>query len=473
VLLRSLDSSVLAVFFHSRDHGYTIEQFPIFILIGIFGGFVGALFNWLNLKLTLFRLKYTKRPSVRVLEAVGIAIVTSLLSYLLSYFIHDCKRMDDNSLTTPGIELTRFQFYCPNGYYNDMATLFYTTPQLALRQLFHSTGDQSFSLTTLAVFCFVYFLLSCWTYGTSVPSGIFVPSLLIGAAYGRIVGEVVAYLAPSWGIFPGSFALIGAATMMGGVTRMTMSLTVMLIEATNDITYGLPIMVMLLIAKWVGDWFTSGIFDTYNETKFIPFLHWDAPYFMRKFFAQDIMTQPVYTFKKIEKVAHVYKVLKTTTHNGYPIVNHDGTFCGLILRSQLVTLLKGRDFSRIVTEGDQVRYQPLNPYPKSYMDFSADYPRYPKIQSVTVAEDDMDLYMTLKPYYNKYPFTILRNASLSRVYRLFRTMGLRHIVVVSRKNKVVGIITRKDLTHLEEKITSRRYANLDLDLEDTADSSDS
>ena len=52
-------------------------------------------------------------------------------------------------------------------------------------------------------------------------------------------------------------------------------------------------------------------------------------------------------------------------------------------------------------------------------------------------------------------------------------MGLRHIVVVSRKNKVVGIITRKDLTHLEEKITSRRYANLDLDLDDTADSSDS
>lgn len=31
------------------------------------------------------------------------------------------------------------------------------------------------------------------------------------------------------------------------------------------------------------------------------------------------------------------------------------------------------------------------------MDFSADYPRYPKIQSVTIAEDDMDFYMTLKP----------------------------------------------------------------------------
>ncbi len=48
-------------------------------------------------------------------------------------------------------------------------------------------------------------------------------------------------------------------------------------------------------------------------------------------------------------------------------------------------------------QGDQVRYQPIGPHPVSYVDFSADYPRFPKIQSVTVAEDDMDLYMSLKP----------------------------------------------------------------------------
>lgn len=38
-------------------------------------------------------------------------------------------------------------------------------------------------------------------------------------------------------VFPGTYALIGAASMLGGVTRMTISLTIILMETTNDIQY--------------------------------------------------------------------------------------------------------------------------------------------------------------------------------------------------------------------------------------------
>jgi H+/Cl- antiporter ClcA len=36
---------------------------------------------------------------------------------------------------------------------------------------------------------------------------------------------------------PGTYALLGAASMLGGVTRMTVSLTVILLETTQDIQY--------------------------------------------------------------------------------------------------------------------------------------------------------------------------------------------------------------------------------------------
>jgi hypothetical protein len=53
-------------------------------------------------------------------------------------------------------------------------------------------------------------------------------------------------------------------------------------------------------------------------------------------------------------------------------------------------------------------------------------------------------------------FTITQtteSASLSRTYRLFRTLGLRHLCVVNHHNQVVGMITRKDLEphHLAER----------------------
>lgn len=48
--------------------------------------------------------------------------------------------------------------------------------------------------------------------------------------------------------------------------------------------------------------------------------------------------------------------------------------------------------------------------------------------------------------------------SLHRTYIIFRTLGLRHLTVVDMVNRVVGIITRKDLMgfSLEEKLERRK-----------------
>ena len=45
------------------------------------------------------------------------------------------------------------------------------------------------------------------------------------------------------------------------------------------------------------------------------------------------------------------------------------------------------------------------------------------------------------------PYSVNESSSVKRCYRFFRTMGLRHLVVVNAFHKVTGIITRNDVTH--------------------------
>lgn len=47
-----------------------------------------------------------------------------------------------------------------------------------------------FSPVTLLLYLVVYFLLAVLTYGVKVPSGLFVPGIIIGSTFGRIVGEI-------------------------------------------------------------------------------------------------------------------------------------------------------------------------------------------------------------------------------------------------------------------------------------------
>jgi H+/Cl- antiporter ClcA len=56
---------------------------------------------------------------------------------------------------------------------------------------------------------------------------------------------------------PGKYALVGAASQLGGVVRMVVSLTIIIVEATMDMTFGLPLLLMLIVNKWVGDLFNE------------------------------------------------------------------------------------------------------------------------------------------------------------------------------------------------------------------------
>ena len=75
------------------------------------------------------------------------------------------------------------------------------------------------------------------------------PLLIIGAAYGRLFGTVMQAVGFS-SIDPGVYALIGAASFFSGVSRMTISLCIIMLEITNDLHYLPAIMLTVMMAKW-------------------------------------------------------------------------------------------------------------------------------------------------------------------------------------------------------------------------------
>ena len=119
----------------------------------------------------------------------------------------------------------------------------------AIRNLFSSKTKAEYSVNTLIVFTAIFYGLAVLTYGISVPTGLFVPSILCGAAYGRLVGIFVADMHPGNPIDEGTYALLGAASFLGGCMRMTVCTCVMLLELTNNLTLLPLVMLVLLVAK--------------------------------------------------------------------------------------------------------------------------------------------------------------------------------------------------------------------------------
>uniref|UniRef100_A0A8C7JWF1 Chloride voltage-gated channel 7 n=1 Tax=Oncorhynchus kisutch TaxID=8019 RepID=A0A8C7JWF1_ONCKI len=337
------------------------------------------------------------KPCVISLSTVCL-VLNPVFSVYRVYVHRPCLQVMEAMLVAPlGPDQSEdypLQLFCADGEYNSMATAFFNTPERSVRSLFHNPPG-SYNPLTLSLFTLTYFFLACWTYGLTVSAGVFIPSLLIGAAWGRLFGILLAV----WAV-PGKYALMGAAAQLGGIVRMTLSLTVIMVEATGNVTYGLPIMLVLLTAKIVGDYFVEGLYDIHIKLQSVPFLHLEAPATSHWLTAREVMGAPVTCFNRIEKVGTIVDVLSNTStnHNGFPVVM-PVAICGLILRSQLIVLLKHKVFVELARSRLTQRKLQLK-------DFRDAYPRFPPIQSIHVSQDERECMMDLTEFMNPTPYTV-------------------------------------------------------------------
>lgn len=65
--------------------------------------------------------------------------------------------------------------------------------------------------------------------------------------------------------------------------------------------------------------------------------------------------------------------------------------------------------------------------------------------------------MSFTAYFYSQPYIILQGVSLPRIFKLFRGLGLRHLLVVNNDNEIIGIVTRKDLAKFHSKSKGFSY----------------
>ncbi|EXV03442.1 voltage gated chloride channel [Metarhizium robertsii] len=239
-----------------------------FVFVGVLGGALGALF----IKASKYWAQTFRRiPAIKsypLLEVFLVALVTGLMSYwnalvkepVAKLLLNLASPCDGNDENTDELGL------CP-GSVNDIPPI----------------------LLTLFIAFLIKGFLTVITFGIKVPAGIYIPSMVVGGLMGRIVGHLMQWFVlsvPQWSIFgncataadgsciqPGVYGLIAAGATMCGVTRLSLTLAVILFELTGSLDYVLPFSLTILVAKWTADAIEpSSIYDLLTNMNAYPFL---------------------------------------------------------------------------------------------------------------------------------------------------------------------------------------------------------
>ncbi len=469
---------------------YTYELF-IFILLGCLGGMVGAGFNQCVCTLAAKRKvsPYLNNWKKRMLELFAMTGLFATLCFVLPLFSDAfCRPIPFTSEASTNEELKLVEelvpFNCGIGRYNELASLFLVDADVTLQMLFHLesgiAAQHVFGLGALFTFLIVYFFCAVVSAGLFCPAGLFVPTLVSGAALGRIVGVLLSGCFPGWISDAGLYSLLGAAAVLGGMSRMTIAGTVIILEATHQNEFLLPLMLVFAGARYTGNVFTKPMYDMAIDLAGLPFLDSTMQHHIKLLNyhpVSNVMSSPVRSLYEMNKVGAVYELLKETTHNGFPVIARNGQLRGFIMRNTLCCILQLKAFATPVVDPDTRTKAPAtSPSMTSTSQIATDYkdagdvpynhrinmnshnvlyfetverntyPDYPAVETLDLTAEDKEAWLDVRIYMDRAPHILHESSSILRAYRYFRTMGLRHLLITDNAHRVTGMITRANLT---------------------------
>uniref|UniRef100_A0A8C7IEP8 Chloride voltage-gated channel 2 n=1 Tax=Oncorhynchus kisutch TaxID=8019 RepID=A0A8C7IEP8_ONCKI len=254
-----------------QDFPFDLQELPAFAVLGIASGLGGALFVCLNRQIVqLIRNQKTIKKFLMKKRLLYPALVTLLVSTLtfppgFGQFMA-AKLTQMESLETLLDNQTWSKQGIPEEFDSNSLSQAWKHPQVNV-------------FVTLTLFVVMKFWMSALAMTMPVPCGAFMPVFVIGAAFGRLVGESMAAWFPDgvhsdgtiYPIEPGVYAAVGAAALSGAVTH-TVSTAVVVFELTGQISHILPVMIAVILANAVAQSLQPSLYDSLIMIKKLPYL---------------------------------------------------------------------------------------------------------------------------------------------------------------------------------------------------------
>ncbi|KAI3415371.1 hypothetical protein GPALN_004983 [Globodera pallida] len=462
---------------------WTFMELIPFAMLGIFGGILGSLFIWANIRWCAYRKNSRWLGANPVYEVIIVTAITGAMSFFNPYTRKSASALIKQLFDRCG----------PEDYTMDLCdynrNITYGVVVDKVDDNYH-TGDLGNGLHTafmqLIMALGAKLLFTIFTFGVKVPSGLFVPSLAMGAIAGRLLGIKVEGLTyalqqsyPNSELWtcqigrdcamPGLYAMVGAAAVLGGVTRMTVSLVVIMFELTGSLEFIVPTMAAVMFAKWVGDAiYRRGIYDAHIELNGYPFLDNkdEYPYstvagqVMRSSAEMRLIEQHSMTVGELEAL------LRETNCNGFPVVNDHRQMLvvGFCTRMDLNAVLKNaRKTQQYVTTNSPVHFSTdvdlVNQSFPSQQFLVVDDRQQQQQSSAFVSGENVvpsstyagvPIPLQLGHIMDVAPMTVADQTPMETVIDMFRKLGLR-TTMVTTNGRLLGIITKKDiLTFMRE-----------------------
>ena len=315
------------------------------------------------------------------------------------------------------------------------------------------------------------------SYGCKVPAGIFVPSMAIGASFGRMVGILVQALHDAFPharffsacepdvpcITPGTYAFLGAAAALSGIMHITVSVVVIMFELTGALTYILPTMIVVGVTKAVGERFgKGGIADRMIWFNGFPFLDNKEEHTFGVPVSQ-VMTSEVTSLPAAAlKFQQLEEILTTSKYQGFPVIEdrRNRILIGYIGRTELRYAI-----DRTKKEGS------ISPNAKClFSQPSSTALQTPSTAAPAITFDAIEAssgqqVVEFSRFIDPTPLAVHPRLPLETVMELFKKMGPRSILVEYR-GRLVGLVTVKDCLKYQFKVEAHEAAHHDSTLDE-------